>query len=46
MLSPHAQGYRCIPVNPSAAAKGESIHGEKVYAKVSDIPDEVRLVNA
>ena len=35
------QGYRCIPVNPSAAAKGESIHGEKVYAKVSDIPDEV-----
>ncbi|KAJ1486460.1 hypothetical protein T484DRAFT_1943494 [Baffinella frigidus] len=39
------QGYRCIPVNPSATAKGESIHGEKVYARVSDIPDEVQLVD-
>ena len=67
------QGYRCIPVNPTAAAKGEEIHGEKVsgsishaftelknenqhmrtdirvaaqvYARVSDIPVEVQLVD-
>ena len=34
------QGYRIIPVNPKAA----EILGEKVYASLSDIPDQVDVV--
>ncbi len=35
-----AQGYRIIPVNPTAT----EILGEKVYASLSDIPDKVDVV--
>jgi uncharacterized protein len=32
------RGYRCIPVNPFAA--GSEILGERVYARLADIPDD------
>ena len=35
-----AQGYKVIPVNPTAA----EILGEKVYTNLSDIPDKVDVV--
>ena len=34
------QGYRMIPVNPKAT----EIFGEKAYASLSDIPDEIDVV--
>jgi predicted CoA-binding protein len=37
------RGYRMIPVNPGQA--GERILGQKVYAKLSDIPDPVDMVD-
>ncbi|MBI3831390.1 MAG: CoA-binding protein [Planctomycetes bacterium] len=37
-----AAGYRIIPVNP--AAKGE-ILGEKVYASLKEIPEQVEIVD-
>ncbi|MFN0040805.1 MAG: CoA-binding protein [Burkholderiales bacterium] len=36
-------GYRVIPVNPSYP--GQSIIGEKVYASLRDIPDNVDIVD-
>ena len=36
-------GYRVIPVNPFA--KGEIIHGEKVFSKLEDIKIPVDIVN-
>jgi predicted CoA-binding protein len=36
-------GYRAIPVNPFAA--GEEILGERVYARLADIPDNIDLVD-
>jgi hypothetical protein len=36
-------GYRAIPVNPFAA--GSTIHGERVYASLAEIPDEVDMVD-
>src|SRR5689334_4499960 len=38
-----AQGYRAIPVNPTAA--GTRILGEQVYASLPDIPLRVDLVD-
>jgi len=35
------QGYRIIPVNPRI----ESALGEKAYASLADVPEEVDLVN-
>ena len=32
------RGYRCIPVNPFAA--GTEILGERVYARLADVPDD------
>lgn len=37
------RGYRMIPVNPGQA--GKSILGQKVYAKLSDIPQPVDMVD-
>ena len=36
-------GYRAIPVNPNAA--GDSIHGEKCYATLADIPEPIDMVD-
>ena len=36
-------GYRVIPVNPFA--KGEIIHGEKVFSKLKDIKIPIDIVN-
>jgi len=38
-----ARGYRMIPVNPGQA--GEKILGQKVYARLSDIPVPVDMVD-
>src|SRR5437763_16831641 len=37
------RGYRMIPVNPGQA--GKDILGQKVYAKLADIPDPVDMVD-
>jgi predicted CoA-binding protein len=37
------RGYRMIPVNPGQA--GKSILGQKVYARLSDIPDPIDMVD-
>lgn len=36
-------GYRVVPVNP--LARGQTIHGEPVFASLRDIPDRVDLVD-
>ena len=38
-----AKGFRVIPVNPAAA--GETILGERCYAKLTEIPDPVDMVD-
>ena len=37
------RGYRMIPVNPGQA--GKEILGQKVYARLSDIPEPVDMVD-
>ncbi|HEY1978649.1 MAG TPA: CoA-binding protein [Xanthobacteraceae bacterium] len=37
------RGYRMIPVNPGQA--GKDILGQKIYAKLSDIPEPVDMVD-
>jgi len=37
------RGYRMIPVNPGQA--GKSILGQKVYARLSDIPEPIDMVD-
>ena len=37
-----AQGYRIIPVNPSA--DGRTILGERVYSELTDVPEAVDMV--
>jgi uncharacterized protein len=37
------KGFRVIPVNPRAA--GETILGEKVHARLEDIPDPIDMVD-
>src|SRR5215468_7373691 len=37
------RGYRMIPVNPGQA--GEQILGQKVYAKLTDIPEPIDMVD-
>ena len=36
-------GYRAIPVNPNAA--GETIHGEKCYVALAEIPEPIDMVD-
>lgn len=38
-----ARGYDVIPVNPGQA--GKEIHGQKVYARLADIPREIDMVD-
>lgn len=37
------EGYKVYPVNPDAL--GQEIHGEKVYAKIADLPERVDMVD-
>ncbi len=37
------EGYKVYPVNPDAV--GQEIHGGKVYASVSDLPEKVDMVD-
>jgi predicted CoA-binding protein len=37
------RGYRTIPVNPTAL--GGTINGERVYARLADIPEPVDMVD-
>src|SRR5437879_8662215 len=37
------RGYRMIPVNPGQA--GKEILGQRVYAKLSDIPEPVDMID-
>ena len=39
------KGFRVIPVNPKAAASGEEILGETVYASLSEIPIAIDMVD-
>jgi predicted CoA-binding protein len=36
-------GYRIIPVNPTAV--GESVHGERFYASLREVPEAIDLVD-
>jgi len=37
------KGYRVIPINPGLA--GKELLGERVYAKISDVPDRFEMVD-
>ena len=37
--------YKVYPVNPGLANLGEKVHGRKVYAKMSDIPEPIDMVD-
>ena len=37
------KGYKVYPVNPDAL--GQEIHGEKVYASVTDLPEKIDMVD-
>ncbi|MGW9230812.1 CoA-binding protein [Pseudorhizobium sp. NPDC055634] len=38
-----SKGYRVFPVNPGQA--GKEIHGQKVYGRLSDIPEAIDMVD-
>ena len=37
------EGYKVYPVNPDAL--GQEIHGEKVYASVTDLPEKIDMAD-
>lgn len=37
------RGYRAIPINPFAV--GETIHGERCYAALADVPEPIDMVD-
>jgi len=37
--------YRVIPVNPVLASDGQTVHGQKVFASLSDIPESIYMVD-
>ncbi|MBM3487461.1 MAG: CoA-binding protein [Alphaproteobacteria bacterium] len=37
------RGHRVIPVNPGYA--GETIHGERVYARLAEVPEAIDMVD-
>mmetsp|Transcript_24528 Transcript_24528/g.36544 ORF Transcript_24528/g.36544 Transcript_24528/m.36544 type:complete len:188 (+) Transcript_24528:384-947(+) len=38
-------GYRVIPINPVLAKKNESLHNEKVYSSLEDVPLSIDMVD-
>ena len=38
-----SRGFRVIPVNPQVA--GETLHGEKVYASLAEVPETIDMVD-
>ncbi|HEX5935302.1 MAG TPA: CoA-binding protein [Pseudorhizobium sp.] len=38
-----SKGYRVFPVNPGQA--GKEIHGQKVYARLADIPESIDMID-
>ena len=43
MMYMQQKGYRGIPINPGLA--GQTILGETVYGSISDVPDEIDMVD-
>ena len=39
------KGFRVIPINPKAAAAGQTIQGETVYAGLADVPEPIDMVD-